>query len=96
VRTLQSPGVSDIVWPQVWRIENSRAGDPRPFHFSSYAPRWKPPVRDIGVLLALPFSEREFSSGRLSRLSDVRLPSRIGFSSLVRRELAGTPRGRAL
>jgi hypothetical protein len=49
------------------------------------------------VLLApLPFSEREFASGRLSRLSNICLPSRIGYSLLMRRQLANTSRGRPL
>jgi LysR family transcriptional regulator, glycine cleavage system transcriptional activator len=97
-RTLLSPGVSDIVWPQVWHALKIRAPEtPRPLHFSSYAAALEAACAGHGVLLApLPFSEREFSSGRLSRLSDVRLPSRIGFSLLMRRELAGTSRGRAL
>ncbi len=97
-QTLLSPGVSDIVWPQIWRALKVRAPEiTRPLHFSSYAAALEAACAGHGVLLApLPFSEREFASGRLSRLSNIRLPSRIGYSLLMRRELANTSRGRAL
>jgi LysR family glycine cleavage system transcriptional activator len=97
-QTLLSPGVSDIVWPQVWRALKVCA--PETTHrlqFSSYAAALETACGGHGVLLApLPFSEREFSSGRLSRLSNICLPSRIGYSRLMRRELADTSRGSAL
>jgi LysR family transcriptional regulator, glycine cleavage system transcriptional activator len=97
-QTLLSPGVSDVVWPQVWRALKMRAPETtHPLHFSSYAAALEAACAGHGVLLApLPFSEREFSSGRLSRLSGIRLPSRIGYSLLMRRELASTSRGRTL
>src|SRR6266852_5895286 len=69
-QTPLSPGVSDIVWPQLWRALKVNA----------------PEIA----------SHREFSSGRLSRLSKFCLPSRIGYSLLMRRQLADTSRGRAL
>src|SRR5258706_4670458 len=95
-QTLLSPGVSDIVWPQIWRALKVRAPEiTRPLHFSSYAAALEAACAGHGVLLApLPFSEREFASGRLSRLSNIRLPSRIGYSLLMRRELATPSRGR--
>jgi LysR family transcriptional regulator, glycine cleavage system transcriptional activator len=97
-QTLLSPGVSDIVWPQVWRALKIRAPEAtHPLHFSSYAAALEAACAGHGVLLApLPFSEREFSSGRLSRLSGISLPSRIGYSLLMRRELAKTSRYTAL
>jgi LysR family transcriptional regulator, glycine cleavage system transcriptional activator len=97
-QTLLSPGVSDIAWPQVWRALEVRAPETtHPLHFSSYAAALEAACAGHGVLLApLPFSEREFASGRLSRLSNICLPSRIGYSLLMRRELANTSRGRAL
>jgi hypothetical protein len=85
--------VSDIVWPQVWRALKVCA--PETTHrlqFSSYAAALEAACGGHGV----PFSEREFSSGRLSRLSNICLPSRIGYSLLMRRELADTSRGSAL
>jgi hypothetical protein len=49
------------------------------------------------VLLApLPFGGLEFASGRLSRLSNICLSSRLGYSLLMRRRLADSLRGRAL
>ncbi len=97
-QTLLSPGVSDIVWPQVWGALKVRAPETtHPLHFSSYAAALEAASAGHGVLLApLPFSEREFASGRLSRLSNICLPSRIGYSLLMRRKLANTSRGRAL
>jgi DNA-binding transcriptional LysR family regulator len=97
-QTLLSPGVSEIAWPQAWRALKIRAPETtHPLHFWSYAAALEAACAGHGVLPApLPFSEREFSSGRLSRLSKIRLPSRIGYSLLMRRELANTSRGRAL
>jgi DNA-binding transcriptional LysR family regulator len=65
-RTLLSPGVSDIVWQQVWRALKIRAPEtPRPLHFSSYAAVLEAACAGHGVLLApLPFSER---SNRIRR-----------------------------
>jgi LysR family transcriptional regulator, glycine cleavage system transcriptional activator len=97
-QTLLSPGVSDIAWPHVWRaLKVSAPETTRPLHFSSYAAALEAACAGHGVLLApLPFSELEFASGRLSRFSNICLPSRIRYSLLMRRELAGTSRGRAL
>jgi hypothetical protein len=47
-------------------------------------------------LAPLPFSEREFVAGRLLLLSDARLSSPIGYSLVMKRELALMPRGRSL
>jgi LysR family transcriptional regulator, glycine cleavage system transcriptional activator len=97
-QTLLSPGVSDIAWPQVWRaLELYPPETTRPLHFSSYAAALEAACAGRGVLLApIPFSEREFASGRLSRLSNICLPSRIGYSLLMRQELTNTSRGGAL
>ena len=97
-QTLLSPGVSDMVWPHVWRALKLHAPETScPLHFSSYAAALEAVCAGYGVLLApIPFSEREFVSGRLSRLSNICLPSRIGYSLLMRQELANTSRGRAL
>ncbi len=97
-QTLLSPAVSDIAWPRVWRALKVRSPEiTHPVHFSSYAAALEAACAAYGVLLApLPFSELEFASGRLSRLSNICLPSRIGYSLLMRRELANTSRGRAL
>lgn len=97
-QTLLSPGVSDIVWPQVWRALKVRAPETtQALHFSSYAAALEAACAGHGVLLApLPFSELELASGRLSRLSNICFPSRIGYALLMRRELSSTSRGRAL
>jgi DNA-binding transcriptional LysR family regulator len=97
-QTLLSPGVSEVAWPQVWQKLKLRAPEiTHPLHFSSYAAALEAACAGHGLLLApLPFSEREFASGRLSRLSIVRLQSNIGYSLLMRRELANVSRGRAL
>jgi LysR family transcriptional regulator, glycine cleavage system transcriptional activator len=97
-QTLLSPGVSDMAWSQVWRALKLHAPETScPLHFSSYAAALEAACAGYGVLLApIPFSEREFASGRLSRFSNICLPSRIGYSLLMRRELANTSRGRRL
>jgi LysR family glycine cleavage system transcriptional activator len=95
---LLCPSVSDNAWPWAWRVLKLPAPKTtRPLRFSSYAAALEAACAGHGVLLApLPFSEREFVAGRLSRLSDVRLSSRIGYSLVMRRELALLPRGRSL
>ena len=95
---LLCPSVSDNAWPWAWRMLKLPAPKTtRPLHFSSYAAALEAACAGHGVLLApLPFSEREFVAGRLLRLSDVRLSSRIGYSLVMRRELALLPRGRSL
>jgi LysR family transcriptional regulator, glycine cleavage system transcriptional activator len=95
---LLSPGVSDNAWPRVWRALKVPAPQTAPpLRFSSYAAALEAACAGHGVLLApLPFSEREFAAGRLSRLSDIRLSSPIEYSLVMRRELALMPRGRSL
>jgi LysR family transcriptional regulator, glycine cleavage system transcriptional activator len=95
---LISPSVSDNAWPWAWReLKLPSPETTRPLRFSSYAAALEAACAGHGVLLApLPFSEREFAAGRLLPLSDVRLSSRIGYSLLMRRELALLPRGRSL
>jgi LysR family transcriptional regulator, glycine cleavage system transcriptional activator len=95
---LLCPSVSDHAWPLAWRaLKLPAPKTTRPLHFSSYAAALEAACAGHGILLApLPFSEREFVAGRLLRLSDVRLSSRIGYSFVMRRELALMPRGRSL
>jgi LysR family glycine cleavage system transcriptional activator len=95
---LLCPSVADNAWPWAWRALKLPAPKiTHPLRFTSYAAALEAACAGHGILLApLPFSEREFVAGRLSRLSDVRLPSRIGYSFVMRRELALTPRGRSL
>jgi LysR family glycine cleavage system transcriptional activator len=97
-QVLLCPSVADNAWPWAWRmLKLPEPKSTRPLHFSSYAAALEAACAGHGILLApLPFSEREFAAGRLSRLSDVRLPSRIGYSFVMRRELALMPRGRSL
>jgi LysR family transcriptional regulator, glycine cleavage system transcriptional activator len=95
---LISPGVSDRAWPRAWReLKLPAPKTTRPLHFSSYAAALEAACAGHGVLLApLPFSEREFAAGRLLRLSDIRLSSPIGYSLVMKRELALMSRGRSL
>jgi LysR family transcriptional regulator, glycine cleavage system transcriptional activator len=95
---LLCPSVADNAWPWAWRALKLPAPKTiRPLHFSSYAAALEAACAGHGILLApLPFSEREFVAGRLLRLSDIRLSSRIGYSFVIRRELALLPRGRSL
>jgi LysR family transcriptional regulator, glycine cleavage system transcriptional activator len=95
---LISPSVSDRAWPRAWReLKLPAPKTTRPLNFSSYAAALEAACAGHGIMLApLPFSEREFAAGRLSRLSDVRLSSPIGFSLVMKRELALMPRGRSL
>ena len=97
-QTLLSPGVSDAVWPRVWRALKVCAPEAvHPLYFSSYAAALEAACAGHGVLLApLPFSERELATGRLLRLSNVCLSGGAGYSLLMRRELSNTSRGRAL
>jgi len=97
-QTLLSPSVSDLAWPKVWRALKMRAPETTdPLHFSSYAAALEAACAGYGVLLApLPFSEREFATERLLRLSNICLSGGPGYSLLMRRELANTSRGRAL
>jgi len=97
-QTLLIPGVSDVAWPRVWRALKVRAPETsHPLHFSSYAAALEAACAGHGVLLApLPFSEREFTAGRLLRFSNICLSGGPGYMLLMRRELATTSRGRAL
>lgn len=97
-QTLLIPGVSDIAWSRVWRALNVRAPETtHPLHFSSYAAALEAACAGHGVLLApLPFSEREFAAGRLLRFANFCLSGGPCYMLLMRRELARTPRGRAL
>jgi len=90
--------VSDSAWPQVWRALKVGAPEAtQPLHFSSYAAALEAACAGHGVLLApLPFSEREFATGRLIRLSNICLSGGTGYALLMRRELADSSRGRAL
>ena len=95
---LLSPSISNTVWPRAWRA--LKLPPPRtapPLLFSSYAAALEAACAGHGIVLApLPFSEHEFAARRLLRLSNVRLSSPIGYSLVMRRELALMPRGRSL
>jgi DNA-binding transcriptional LysR family regulator len=70
---------------------------PRHRRFSSYAAALEAACAGQGILLAaLPFAEREFGAGRLAKLSKVRISSPIGFSVIMRTDMAASRRGRAL
>ena len=65
--------------------------------FSSYAAALDAASAGHGVMLAaLPIAETEFQAGRLARLSNIQLSSPIGYSLVMRSELARTRRGRLL
>jgi LysR family glycine cleavage system transcriptional activator len=97
-QNLLSPNVSERLWDQVWPMLGvGRPAAIRRRRFSSYAAALDAACAGHGVMLAaLPFAETEFQAGRLARLSNIQLSSPIGYSIVMRSELARTRRGRLL
>ena len=97
-QSLLSPNVGAQLWDRIWPMLGiGRPAVMRRRRFSSYAAALDAACAGHGVLLApLPFAETEFRAGRLARLSTIRLSSRIGYSLVMRSELADTRRGRLL
>lgn len=97
-QVLIGTGVSDAGWPSVWEALGLPPIKPTRTHrFASYAAALEAAAGGRGVILApLPFSEAEFSSRRLSRISDVRWPASIRYCLAMKKDLAASRKGRAL
>jgi LysR family glycine cleavage system transcriptional activator len=97
-QNLLTPSVSEAAWERVWMaLDLNEKATPRHRRFSSYAAALEAACAGQGVLLAaLPFAEREFGAGRLARLSKIRIPSPVGYSVVMRSEVAASRRGRLL
>lgn len=97
-QNLLTPSVSEPSWEKAW-LALGLGGKVTPRHrrFSSYAAALEAACAGQGILLAaLPFVETEFGSGRLARLSKIRLSSPIGYSAVMSNEVAASRRGRLL
>jgi len=97
-QNLLTPSVSEAAWEKVWPALDLREQMvPRHRRFSSYAATLEAACAGQGILLAaLPFVEREFGAGRLARLSKIRISSPVGYSIVMRAEVAASRRGRSL
>ena len=97
-QNLLTPSVSEAGWERAWRaLGLTGKVTPRHRRFSSYATALEAACSGQGILLAaLPFAEREFSSGRLARLSKIQITSPVVFSIAMRKDVAASRRGRAL
>ena len=97
-QNLLTPSVSEAAWEKVWLALDLREQMvPRHRRFSSYAAALEAACAGQGILLAaLPFAEREFGAGRLARLSKIRISSPVGYSIVMRAEIAASRRGRML
>jgi DNA-binding transcriptional LysR family regulator len=97
-QNLLSPSVSEVAWSKAWQALGLGATvTTRHRRFSSYAAALEAACAGQGILLAaLPFVEREFAAGRLAKLSRVRIASPVGYSMVMRTDLAASRRGRAL
>jgi LysR family glycine cleavage system transcriptional activator len=97
-QNLLSPSVSEAAWERAWlALDLKEKLTQRHRRFSSYAAALEAACAGQGILLAaLPFAEREFSAGRLARLSKIRISSPVGYSVVMRNEVAASRRGRML
>jgi LysR family glycine cleavage system transcriptional activator len=97
-QNLLTPSVSEAAWEKVWLALDLREQMvPRHRRFSSYAAALEAACAGQGILLAaLPFAETEFGAGRLARLSKIRISSPVGYSIVMRAEVAAGRRGRLL
>ena len=97
-QNLLTPSVSEAGWQRAWRaLAVTEKVTPRHRHFSSYAAALEAACNGHGILLAaLPFAEKEFDTGRLSRLSRIQIASPVGYSVVMRTDVAASRRGRAL
>jgi LysR family glycine cleavage system transcriptional activator len=97
-QNLLTPSVSEAAWEKVWLALDLREQMvPRHRRFSSSAAALEAACAGQGILLAaLPFAEREFGAGRLARLSKIRISSPVGYSIVMRAEVAASRRGRLL
>jgi LysR family transcriptional regulator, glycine cleavage system transcriptional activator len=97
-QTLLTPSASQEGWKTAWHLlkleEDFKS---RTLPFSSYAAALEAACAGSGLILApLPFAIKEIGAGRLSVISDVRIQSPKPYSLIMRKDLAASPRGRAL
>lgn len=97
-QTLLTPSASENEWKTAQRLlQVAAAPSPRMLSFSSYAAALEAACAGSGLILApLPFAEREFVAGSLNPISNLRIQSQIGYSLIMRKEIAASRRGRAL
>ncbi len=97
-QTLLMPSASQGAWTHVLRTLSITEGiSPKALAFSSYAAALEAACLGSGLILApVQLARREIASGRLAEISDIRVPSATGYSLIMRKEIAATPRGRAL
>jgi DNA-binding transcriptional LysR family regulator len=97
-QSLLTPSVGEQMWERVWHALNVRpVPGVRRRLFSSYAAALEAACAGHGIVLApLPFAEPELKAGRLSRISNMRLPIRAHYSLVARAELPSTRRARLL
>ncbi|MFZ5733095.1 MAG: LysR family transcriptional regulator [Pseudomonadota bacterium] len=97
-QTLLDPKVAERAWPLLWQKLGVPDAAPRQrLQFSSYVAALDAARGGRGLILApLPFIESDLLAKRLVKLSPIRIRSSAGYDFVLRRELAATPRGRAL
>jgi LysR family glycine cleavage system transcriptional activator len=97
-QTLLTPSASQEAWKAVWHLlKVEERFTRRTLPYSSYSAALEAACTGSGLILApLPFAEKEIAEGRLSPISDVRVQATRGYSLIMRKDLAASPRGRAL
>jgi LysR family transcriptional regulator, glycine cleavage system transcriptional activator len=97
-QTLLTPSAGEGGWTSAWRKLNIANDLSRRFiPFSSYSAALEAACAGSGLILApLPFAEKEIAAGRLGVISDVRIVSPRGYSLIMRKGFAVSPRACAL
>lgn len=97
-QTLLSPSAADDGWLAVWHaLALPDAIVPRTVPYGSYAAALEAACAGTGLILApLPFANKEFGEGRLAAVSDIRVDAKREYALIMRDDLAGSNRGRAL
>jgi DNA-binding transcriptional LysR family regulator len=97
-QTLLDPEISEGVWPVVWKKLGLASVVPRHrLRFSSYLVALDAARSERGIVLApSPFVEADLNTQKLMKLTNIRLSAKVGYDFVLRRELAISPRGRAL
>ena len=97
-QTLLCPSASGDSWGAAWSaLELAEPVVSRRVSYSSYSAAMEAACAGGGLILApLPFANAEFGAGRLAVISPIRILSKTGYSLILRNDLAGSIRGRAL
>jgi LysR family transcriptional regulator, glycine cleavage system transcriptional activator len=98
LQTLLCPSASEEGWKTAWQaLKITEDVFPRLLPYTSYAAAMEAACAGTGLILApLPFATTEITEGRLVPVSDIRIQAVSEYSLLIRKEFAGSPRGRAL